>query len=288
MAAKIPNKVAERFAQHISAFQKVLQNAHDRDVNESDTVTIVKDILSDVMGFDKYEEITSEYAIRGTYCDLATKLDGAVRYLVEVKAIGLALKENHLRQAVSYGASQGVPWVVLTNGIHWEVYRIKFEQPLSHELVFGFDFLQLNPKKQEDTERIFLLCREGVQKSAIEDFHAFTQIVNRFTIAAIVMSDSVLSVIRRELQRLEPCARVTTDDISSILPEVLKRDVTEGEEAVAAKKRVQKATKIQLRKRVERENRYATPATDEEEDTPESQDHGADDADTELLPGEAN
>lgn len=271
MAAKIPNKVVERFTQHIAIFQRVLQNAHDRDVNESDTVTIVKDILASVMGFDKYEEITSEYAIRGTYCDLATKLDGAVRYLVEVKAIGLALKENHLRQAVSYGASQGVPWVVLTNGIHWEVYRIKFEQPLSHEFVFGLNLLELSTRKAEDVEKLFLLCREGVQKSAIDDFHAFTQIVNRFTIAAIVMSDPVLSVLRRELQRLEPNSRVTTEDISAILPEVLKRDVTEGEEAIAAQKRVSKATKIQLRRRSEKATECCDEAAAECEMHPEKQ-----------------
>lgn len=271
MAAKIPNKVVERFTQHIAIFQRVLQNAHDRDVNESDTVTIVKDILASVMGFDKYEEITSEYAIRGTYCDLATKLDGAVRYLVEVKAIGLALKENHLRQAVSYGAGQGVPWVVLTNGIHWEVYRIKFEQPLSHEFVFGLNLLELSTRKAEDVEKLFLLCREGVQKSAIDDFHAFTQIVNRFTIAAIVMSDPVLSVLRRELQRLEPNSRVTTEDISAILPEVLKRDVTEGEEAIAAQKRVSKATKIQLRRRSEKATECCDEAAAECEMHPEKQ-----------------
>jgi len=284
MAAKIPSKVLERFGSCIAMFQKVLQNAHDRDVNESDTVTIVKDILAGVMGFDKYEEITSEYSIRGTYCDLATKLDGSVRYLIEVKAIGLALKENHLRQVVSYGSSQGVPWVVLTNGVIWEVYRIKFEQPVSHEFVFGINFLELNIKKSEDIEKLFLLCREGVQKSAIDDFHAFTQIVNRFTIAAIVTSDPVLSVIRRELQRLEPNSRVTAEDISAIMPDVLKRDVTEGDEACAAQKRVLKATRIQLRKRAEK----CTECSDDL-----ASDDGMPDAspvaiEVELLPGEEN
>ena len=264
MATKIPSKVMDRFTDNITVFQKVLQNARDRDVNESDTVTIVKDMLASVMGFDKYEEVTSEYSIRGTYCDLATKLDGAVRYLVEVKAIGLALKENHLRQVVSYGSSQGVPWVVLTNGIIWEVYRIKFEQPVSHEFVFGLNFSELSVRKPDDIEKLFLLCREGVQKSAIDDFHAFAQIVNRFTIAAIISSDPVLAVLRRELQRLEPDSRVTTDDIRAILPDVLKRDVTEGEEAGAARKRVFKATKTQLRKRAEKSDECAEEAASDE------------------------
>ena len=37
---------------------------------------IVADILSEIFGYDKYNEVTSEYAIKGTYCDLAIKLAG--------------------------------------------------------------------------------------------------------------------------------------------------------------------------------------------------------------------
>ena len=53
-------------------------------------------MLADLFGFDKYTEITSEQAIRGTYCDLAVKLEGKIKYLVEVKAIGLMLKDNQV------------------------------------------------------------------------------------------------------------------------------------------------------------------------------------------------
>jgi len=42
-------------------------------VSEADTITLVKDLLSEVLGYDKYAELTSEHSIRGTYCDLAIK-----------------------------------------------------------------------------------------------------------------------------------------------------------------------------------------------------------------------
>lgn len=75
--------------------------------------------MSEVFGYDKYAEITSEYTIKGTYCDLAIKLEGKLQMLVEVKAIGLDLKDAHLKQAVDYAANQGVEWVILTNGAVW-------------------------------------------------------------------------------------------------------------------------------------------------------------------------
>lgn len=246
--AKVPKKVSERLAKTVGPFQKVLADAKDRDVNESDTVTIVTDMLSDVFGYDKYSDVTSELAIRGTYCDLAVKHNDKVKFLIEVKAVGLNLRENHLRQAVNYGANQGIPWVVLTNGLRWEIYRIKFEKPVSHEEVCSFDFLDLSPRKSDTHETLFLLSKEGLSKSAIEAFHEHVQVVNRYIFGALVASEPVLGVIRREVKRLAPDSRVTTEELAALLPDVLKRDLLEGEAAAHAKRRVARASSRSLRK----------------------------------------
>jgi len=47
-------------------------------------VILATDILADVFGYDKYTEITSEYAIRSTYCDLAIKIEGSVAVIFAV------------------------------------------------------------------------------------------------------------------------------------------------------------------------------------------------------------
>lgn len=47
---------------------------------KSDTVTIVTDMLEEVFGFDKYSEITREYAIQGTFCDLSIKSVKKIEY----------------------------------------------------------------------------------------------------------------------------------------------------------------------------------------------------------------
>lgn len=90
----IPKKVVERLTSKIKGFQTVLEQQKARDVSEADTVTVVKDILNAVFGYDKYAELTSEHAIRGTYCDLAVRIDGKLAFLLEVKAVGLDLKDK--------------------------------------------------------------------------------------------------------------------------------------------------------------------------------------------------
>jgi len=274
--ATVPKKVSERLVAGIKRYQPILASAKARDVGETDTVTIIKDMLADIFGYDKYSELTSEYAIRGTYCDLAIKIDGKLSTLIEVKAIGIDLKDAHMKQAVDYAANQGVDWVLLTNGIKWCVYHVVFTRPIQTELVVDLDFSALNPKSDTDLETIFLWCKEGWQRSALGDFHIQKQALSRFFLGAMISSDPVLEVIRRELRRVSPDVRITTDQIRSvILSEVLKREVMEGEKADEARKKIARAANKLLRaanskvpKGVTEEVVEAVPVDESELETP--------------------
>ena len=122
--AKIPSTVAKRLITKVPKFKKILAKAKADDINEADTVAIVADMLEEIFGFDKYEEITREYEIKGTFCDLAIKTNKKIDYLIEAKAIGINLKDIHLKQAINYAANEGIKWVVLTNGINWQVHCV--------------------------------------------------------------------------------------------------------------------------------------------------------------------
>lgn len=235
----IPKKVSDRLSAGLKRYQPILSSAKSRDVGETDTVTIVKDMLADVFGYDKYAELTSEYAIRGTYCDLAIKLEGKLCTLIEVKAVGMELKEAQVKQAVDYAANQGTDWVLLTNGLRWCVYHIVFSKPIAQELVVDLDFCALNGRSNEDLEKLFLWCKEGWQKSALGEFHTQRQALSRFFIGAVVLSEPVVDVIRRELRRVSPDVRITSEQITEVLSsEVIKREVMEGEKAEEARKKI--------------------------------------------------
>lgn len=247
--ATIPQKVVDRYKATVPKFQRVLLDAKNRDLNEADTVTIVKDILADVFGYDKYAEITGEYAIRGTFCDLAIKIEGKIQFLIEVKAVGLDLKEGHLRQAVEYGANQGVPWVMLTNGIRWQLYKLRLDQKVNYDQVLAFDFPELNLRSGDDRDKLFALTKQGLAKSIRESLYERTQLVNRFAITALILSDPVVDVIRRELKRSAENLKVESEEIVAILRnEVLKRDAIEGEDAAKAAARVRRASNKALRR----------------------------------------
>ena len=257
--ANVPTRVAARLAEGLKRFQPVLASARSRDLGESDTVTIIVDLLADVFGFDKYSEITSEHAIRGTYCDLAIKVDNALLTMVEAKAIGLDLSDAHVKQAVDYAANQGVDWVILTNAICWRVYKVTFAKPIDKELVLEFDLLTLSHRSEKDLECLYLISREGWTKSALGEFHVQKQALSRFFLGAMILSDPVLQVIRRELRRVSPDVKIDTEEIRAVLTaEVLKRDVLEGDKADDARKKLSRAANRALRERATKANDEST------------------------------
>ncbi len=257
--AFMPTRVAERLAAGLKRFQEVVEAARSRDVNESDTVIIVTDMLSEMFGYDKYSELTSEFEVRGTYCDLATKVDGTVECLIEVKAAGSDLKDIHSRQAVDYAANQGVDWVVLTNGAIWKVYKVTFSKPIEPELVLEFDVTSLSHKREEDIQKLFLLAKEGFQRSALGDYDAQRQALSRFCIGATLLTEPMLKTIRRQLRRLSPDVKIETEQIRTVLvQEVIKRDVLEGEKAEEARKRVSRSSRGRRAKAAAAANAAAT------------------------------
>lgn len=246
--ARLPKRAGERIAAGLKKFQPILAAAKARDVNESDTVVIVTDVLQEIFGYDKYSEISSEHMIKSTFCDLAVKLDGALAILIEVKAIGLDLKEQHVKQAVDYAANQGCDWVALTNGAVWQVYKIGFSKPIQSELVVSLDLCSMQPRSSEHVELLGLLAKEGWQKAHLGEYHSQKQALSRFTLAALLLSSPLLDVLRREVRRLSPDVRVDTEEIKVALEaEVFKREVLEGDRAEAARKHVSRAAGRQLR-----------------------------------------
>jgi predicted type IV restriction endonuclease len=251
--ATIPSKIQARLSEGLKRFQPILDSARIRDVNESDTVVLLTGILSEVLGYDKYTDITTELAIRGTYCDLALKIDGKIALLLEAKAIGIELKEAHIKQAVDYAANKGIEWVVLTNGITWKVFKVVFSKPIQNILVFEIAFMNLKHKSNDDIEQLYLISKEGVAKNSLDDYFTQKQATNKFMVGNLLSEDNILNAIKKELKSLYPDIKVTNDEIKTVLiKEVIKRELLEGEESEEAKKKIARANRKKEKVKVDK------------------------------------
>jgi hypothetical protein len=257
----ISRKVTERIVQQLKRYQLFLAEAKNRDINESDTVVIIADMLADILGYKKYVEITTEFAIRSTYVDLAVKVGQELRFLIEAKAVGVALKDFHIKQAIDYGANQGVEWVILTNGIVWQIYKIQFRQPVDKLLIYEVDLLSVNSKNIQVIESFGNLSREGFTSSSMAVFCQQQQATSKFSLAAIILSPPILQALKKELRRVSSSIKIEDDYLKSILQnEVLKREVVESDEAKHAVDFLKKSTKalIKTKEKIQASKTVAT------------------------------
>jgi hypothetical protein len=241
----IPAKFVKRLNENLRKYQSIIAQIKKKDANESDTVTVITDVLQDIFGYDKYSDITSEYAIKGTYCDLAI-LDShkKIRFLIEVKAISVVLNDNHIKQALDYGANAGVNWVLLTNSETWMLYKIKFGKPIDKELVSEFNLLSINPKIDKELESLFVISKDGQEKSIIEDFYPNIQVKNKFIIGCLLNSNEVYSLIRRTMKKLFAEVKISEQEISDIIiNDIIKREIVDSDESKKAKKEIDKIYK---------------------------------------------
>jgi len=109
------------------------------ELDESATRLMINTFLTNVLGYTELDEIKTEYSIKNTYADYVIQIGKKRHIVIEVKAIQINLNENHIRQSLNYAANEGIEWVLLTNGKQWMLFRVLFEKPIKHSLVFNLD-----------------------------------------------------------------------------------------------------------------------------------------------------
>ncbi len=248
MTNNIPEKIINRISEGLKKFQPIIAANKAKDVNESDTVTLIIDILSEIFGFDKYNDITTEHNIRGQYCDIALKINGKIKLLIEVKAIGIELKDTHVRQIIDYAANEGLDWVILSNGLTWRIYKVIFSKPIQNVLVGIINSLDLKYKNKDDIQKIYILTKEAISKSSLDQFFTQKQATDKFMVGNLLCTDNVLNFLKKELRNIFPDIKVLPDEIKNVLlHEVIKRELLEGEESDNAKKKINKIINKQKR-----------------------------------------
>jgi hypothetical protein len=169
------------------------------DLDESGTRIMINSFLTEVLGFTPIEEVRTEYAIRGTYADYVVQLKGVQHFLVEVKALSISLSEKHLRQAVNYGANEGIEWALLTNGRQFDFYKILFTKPIEERKVFTIDLSDISQLKN-NVNTIQFLTKFSLTNKGLDQLWKRCVALDPKTIAGLLQNKPVINFLKRVLK----------------------------------------------------------------------------------------
>lgn len=220
----IPKDVLAQLKRFATAFKE----ARDRGANESDTAMFLVKFFEEVLGYDSLKgEISKELAIKDRYCDIALKVDGTVKVLVEAKAAGLkGLADKHIEQAENYASRSGLPWVVLTNGVEWRLYHLTFNEGegIAHDIAFESNLVaEMETDPDALWSKLSILSRSSVKRNDLDEFWAHKKVLSANSVVKVLFHEDVLAVIRRELNREAP-ARLDVEDVFKAVRDVLSKE----------------------------------------------------------------
>ena len=199
-APKWETDARDRVRTAVRRFSKPLADLVARDANEGDTRLLVTDFLCDGLGYDKYEDLTTEYQVKGEFADYGVRIDKQLVAFIEVKRCATKLNAKHLRQVEMYAVNEGVEWMVLTNGQVWQVYHLTAGLPVIIDLALEVDLLgDGGPSHKADA--LFPLSKEAFKRRLIDDLWRAKAATSPRSLASILLSDAVLESVRKELRR---------------------------------------------------------------------------------------
>lgn len=185
----------------IRRFNKPLLEIVARDANEGDTRIVVTDFLCTALGYDKFEDLTTEFAVRGEFADYGVRIDKQLVAFIEVKRVAQQLNTRHLRQVETYAVKEGLEWIMLTNGQKWQAYHVyaMTGQQVATHLVLEVDLLGDEPTAKK-IDSLFYLHREALRRGLIDELWKRKAATSPTALAGILLTDRVLDAVRKEIR----------------------------------------------------------------------------------------
>lgn len=137
----------------------------ETNINEAMTEFIIIDPLLQALGYQPWQiHKRGHDAVAGTFPDYTLLPGSPHKWFLEVKRLGLPLKDGEAAQAVSYAYNQGAQWAVLTNGRTWYIYNAHLPVPLAEKRVFQIDNLLDDP---ESLHLFLLISRQSMSSNGL-------------------------------------------------------------------------------------------------------------------------
>jgi predicted type IV restriction endonuclease len=208
----------------IRRFGKPLADLMERDANEGDTRLLVTDFLCEGLSFDKYEDLTTEYQVKGEFADYGIRIDRQLVAFIEVKRCTQKLNTRHLRQVQMYAVNEGVEWIILTNGQVWQVYHLTGGLPVVVDLALEVDLLSEEPIGRK-ADGLFYLSKDALKRRLLDDLWKAKAATSPKSLSSVFLSDPVIDAVRKELRRQTGYNSDTADLVRIIRDEVIRTEI---------------------------------------------------------------
>lgn len=206
---KVPAKFKRSISQELKKYVTLINNLHakGKQSSEDDARILLNDILADVLGYDKYNELRTEMREKNNRFDYVVKLvEGPNKrkadrfdFVIEAKAAHVQLRQDHIDQTLSYCLAKGMDYFVLTNAVKWQLYSVKHSKKNpSSRLIHEIDFSVSN-SIESLSEEFYLFSKNSYLNGDWKGVVQHAKATKVEDVVAVILSDKVIKTITKEL-----------------------------------------------------------------------------------------
>ena len=197
---KYNDAIRNRILDGLKKYSRIVAQARQRGMSERDTADIVRAMLGDTLGYDPFFEVTAEVSMRGSQADFAVLRGEQLLYLVCIKSIQVSPNVTHLLRLSGTSAPAYADWAILTNADTWAAYRLGVGTDRHPELAFRVSLFD-STSIEEKAALFYLLSKEAWEQGALEVYWEQSRVLHPGRLAAMLLSEETLNLLRREIQR---------------------------------------------------------------------------------------
>lgn len=232
---KVPSKIKRTLTQELKTFQVHIHAlvARGKSATEEDARIIINDILSYALGYDKYNDLKTEFKDKNGRIDYVVKLTEGPNakkkdkndFIIEAKSTSIDLKEDHVNQTLSYCLTMGIDYFILTNVRDWRLYKvINSKTKKEANLIWESN---LTTGKDIDTlaDEMYIFSKFAYIENVWNDVSDISKATDIGELMAIIYSDKFVKMMCRTLKDLHE-VRVTEPALQDILAKDIFKDFT--------------------------------------------------------------
>jgi hypothetical protein len=127
--------------------------------------------------------------------------------------------------AYVYATQNNYKWVLLTNGVEWNLYHLTLEEDgLNYEIAFK---VSVEPDKVDDAaEKLALLHKKAVKKDELGDYWKRYSAIRPGSVGNALFQECVLKLLRKEIHH-DTGLLIDCEDLANALQEMLSDNVRE-------------------------------------------------------------
>lgn len=198
---------------------------------EEDARIIINDILAYVLGYDKYNDLKTEFKDRNGRLDYIVKLSEGMHakkkdkydFVIEAKAINQDIKQDYINQTLTYCLSANVDYFVLTNAKDWQLYRVhKTKNKNEAQMIWEVNLMD---GSDLDTlvEDMYVFTKHAYLENKWEEVADHSKATDLPDILAVIYSDKMIKSIARTLRDIHE-VKVAEEVLKEVISEKLFKD----------------------------------------------------------------